>query len=52
VCSARRGASSRLAARRSAIFDPGTYARRLEEAMTGADFQPLPTKWWHFDALP
>lgn len=24
--------------------------RRLEEAMTGEGFEPLPTEWWHFDA--
>jgi D-alanyl-D-alanine dipeptidase len=30
--------------------DAGAEARRLEKAMVGAGFQPLPTEWWHFDA--
>jgi D-alanyl-D-alanine dipeptidase len=30
--------------------EAGAEARRLEQAMVGAGFRPLPTEWWHFDA--
>ncbi|HEU4727776.1 MAG TPA: M15 family metallopeptidase [Kofleriaceae bacterium] len=32
------------------VGDAGAEARRLEKAMVGAGFRPLPTEWWHFDA--
>ena len=36
------------------LLNAGQVANRrvLRDAMEGAGFLPLPTEWWHFDALP
>jgi D-alanyl-D-alanine dipeptidase len=42
---------SRAAHRDRALAgDAGAEARRLEQAMAGVGFKPMPTEWWHFDA--